>query len=109
MSESAKNQMNARSKVKSLAKAKVEPCDDASVDFSPFPQSMAKGCPKMVVYSVETLVNRITVACGLLLVYPHFWLQRSSKYFPNRLLIFSQKLAHHCVNFVHRTYGLSFK
>ncbi len=43
MSESAKNQMNARSKVKSLAKAKVEPCDNAGVDLSPFPQSMAKG------------------------------------------------------------------
>ncbi len=61
MSERAKNQMNARSKAKSLAKAKVEPCDDAGVDFLPFPQSMAKGCPKMAVYSVETLVNRITI------------------------------------------------
>jgi hypothetical protein len=74
--------MNARSKAKSLAKAKVEPCDDAGVDFSSFP----KGCPKMAVYSVETLVNRMIIACGLLLVYPHFWLQRSGEYFPNRLL-----------------------
>jgi hypothetical protein len=86
MSESAKNQMDARRKAKSLAKAKVEPCDNAGVDFSPFPQSMAKGCPKMEVYSIETLVNRMIIACGLPLVYPHFWLQRSSEYFPNRLL-----------------------
>jgi hypothetical protein len=58
MSESAKNQMNARSKVKRLAKVKVEPCNDAGVDFLPFPQSMAKGCPKMTIYSFEALVNR---------------------------------------------------
>jgi hypothetical protein len=57
MSESSKNQMNARSKVKRLAKANVELCDNAGVDFLPFP----KGCPKMTIYSVEALVNRITI------------------------------------------------
>jgi hypothetical protein len=86
MSESAKNQMNARSKAKRLAKANVEPCNDAGVDFLPFPYSiLIRGCPKMTIYCVETLVNRITIACGLLLVYRHFWLQRSSEYFLNRL------------------------
>jgi hypothetical protein len=81
MSESAKNKMNARSKAKRLAKANIEPCNDAGVDFLPFP----KGCPKITIYSVEALVNRIAIACGLLLVYLHFWLQRSSEYFLNRL------------------------
>jgi hypothetical protein len=47
MSESAKNQMNARSKAKRLAKANVEPCDNAGVDIFAFPLFCSnKGLPK---------------------------------------------------------------
>ena len=58
--ERSENQMNARNKAQSLAKAKVKPCDDASIDF----RLSLKGCIQSRFYSVKALDDRIS--CGRL-------------------------------------------
>ena len=49
--ERSENQMNARNKAQSLAKAKVKPCDDAGVDF----RLSLTGCVQTRFYSVKAI------------------------------------------------------
>ena len=59
--ERSENQMNARNKVQSLAKAKVKPCDDAGVDFRLSLQRNEAGCVQSRFYSVKALDDRIAI------------------------------------------------
>jgi hypothetical protein len=88
MSESAKNQMNARSKANRLAKANVEPCDNAGVDFLPFPYFvLIRGCPKMTIYSVKTLDRSVGLcSAGFFLYAVIFGCNAQANTLSNRLL-----------------------